>query len=222
MSTLGAEAARARRTVVKVCGLTNVEDAVIALAAGADWLGFIVHAGSPRGIEASRAADIVAALGRGVAVAVLSNTGPDEALELARRIGAARLQLHRADPAAWPADFPLPCAFASGVDATGALRDALPAEHHLVLLDTAHDTLAGGTGKTFPWAAARELAARRPVMLAGGLDDTNVGEAIAAARPFGVDAASRLERAPGLKDHDKVRRYVAAVRETDAAFARTA
>lgn len=222
MSIRSAEVARARRTIVKVCGLTNVEDAVIALSAGADWLGFVVRAESPRAIEPSRAADIVAALGRGVIVAVVSGAGPDEALALARRVGAARLQLHRADPAAWPADFPLPCAFASGVDATGALRDALPAEPHLVLLDTAHATLAGGTGRTFPWAAARELAARRPVMLAGGLDDSNVGEAIAAARPFGVDAASRLERAPGLKDHDKVRRYVAAVRESDAGFAGTA
>jgi phosphoribosylanthranilate isomerase len=216
------EGARARRTVIKVCGLTNVEDAVIALSAGADWLGFIVRAESPRAIEPSRAADIVAALGRGVVVAVVSGVGPDEALALARRVGAARLQLHRADPSVWPADFPLPCAFASGVDESGRLRDALPAEPHLVLLDTAHATLAGGTGRTFPWATARELAARRPVMLAGGLDETNVGEAIAAARPFGVDAASRLERAPGLKDHDKVRRYVAAVREMDAGLAGTA
>ena len=134
MSSLRPEVARARRTVVKVCGLTNVEDAVIALSAGADWLGFVVHAESPRAIEPSRAADIVAALGRGVVVAVVADAGPDEALAIARRVGAARLQLHRADPAAWPADFPLPCAFASGVDAAGALRDALPAEPHLVLL----------------------------------------------------------------------------------------
>lgn len=210
------DGAGARRTIVKVCGITNVEDAVIALSAGVDWLGFVVRAESPRAIDPGRAGDIVAALGRGVAVAVMAEVGPDEALALARRAGAARVQLHRVDPAAWPADFPLPCAFAAGIDAAGNRRDPLPAEPHLVLLDTAHATLAGGTGTPFPWPAARELAARRAVMLAGGLDGENVAGAIAAARPFGVDAASRLERAPGLKDHDKVRRFVAAVRECDA------
>ena len=142
--------------------------------------------------------------------------GPEEALALAHRSGAARLQLHRVDAAAWPADFPLPCAFATGVDAGGTRREPLPAEPHLVLLDTAHAMLAGGTGTPFPWHTARELAASRAVMLAGGLDGDNVGAAIAAARPFGVDAASRLERSPGRKDHDKVRRFVAAVRESDA------
>jgi len=208
-----------RRTIVKVCGFTNVEDAALALSAGVDWLGFIVRAESPRAIEAARAGDIVAALGRGVAVAVMAGVGPDEALALAGRAGAARVQLHRVDAAAWPSDFPLPCAFAVGVDGEGRRREPLPAEPHLVLLDTAHATLAGGTGAAFPWHAARDLAASRAVMLAGGLDGDNVGEAIAAARPFGVDAASRLERAPGLKDHDKVRRFVAAVRERDAGIA---
>lgn len=208
-----------RRTIVKVCGLTNVEDAALALAAGADWLGFVVRAESPRAIEPERAGDVVAALGRGTAVAVMVGVAPDEALAIARRAGAARVQLHRVDAAAWPADFPLPCAFAVGVDGDGRLREAPPAAPHLVLLDTAHERLAGGTGETFPWDAARDLAARRAVMLAGGLDADNVARAIAAARPFGVDAASRLERAPGFKDHDKVRRFVAAVRECDAAAA---
>lgn len=216
---MSAGAAAPRRTIVKVCGLTNVEDAVLALSAGVDWLGFVVRADSPRTIDAGRAGDIVAALGRGVAVAVMAGVGPDEALELATRAGAARVQLHRVDASAWPADFPLPCAFAIGVDADGRRREPLPAEPHLVLLDTAHATLAGGTGTPFPWGSARELAASRAVMLAGGLGGDNVGEAIAAARPYGVDAASRLERAPGLKDHDKVRHFVAAVRERDAAAA---
>jgi phosphoribosylanthranilate isomerase len=212
----------AHRTIVKVCGLTNFEDAGIALSAGADWLGFIVRADSPRLIDPSRAADIVAGLGRGVTVVVLVGVDPDEALAAATRARASRVQLHRVDPATWPTDFPLPCAFVASVDEHGALRGAIPPEPHLVLLDTAHATLEGGTGTPFPWAAARDLSAKRPVMLAGGLDGDNVGEAIAAARPFGVDASSRLERAPGLKDHDKVRHFIAAVRECDAGFAGTA
>jgi phosphoribosylanthranilate isomerase len=211
-----------RRTIVKVCGLTNLADARAALEAGADWLGFIVHATSPRLIEPAKAAEIAAALAGGVAVAVMSEVTPDVALHAARAAGAARVQLHRVDPATWPADFPLPCAFAAGVDGEGTLHGALPPEPHLVLLDTAHAVLAGGTGRTFPWAAARELAARRAVMLAGGLDGGNVAEAMKSVRPFGVDASSRLEREPGVKDHDKVRRFVAAVRECDAGFAGTA
>lgn len=208
----------ARRTIVKVCGLTNAWDARAALDAGADWLGFIVAAASPRALEPQVAAEIVATLGDVTAVAVMANVTPEQALAHARAAGASRVQLHRVDPAGWPADFPLPCAFAASVDAGGALHGALPAAPHLLLLDTAHPTLAGGTGETFPWAAARELAAARAVMLAGGLDGGNVADAIAAARPFGVDASSRLEKEPGLKDHDKVRRFVAAVRECDERF----
>lgn len=208
-----------RRTIVKVCGLTNLADAKAAVAAGADWLGFIVRASSPRLVDPSKAGEIVAALPGVVTVAVMTSVTPQQALDAARRAGAARVQLHRVDPEAWPADFPLPCAFASSVDGEGAINGTLPPEPHLVLLDTAHATLEGGTGRTFPWTAARALAAARAVMLAGGLDGGNVGEAIRAARPFGVDASSRLESEPGFKDHDQVRRFVAAVRECDAASA---
>ncbi|HEV2105041.1 MAG TPA: phosphoribosylanthranilate isomerase [Candidatus Eisenbacteria bacterium] len=203
------------RTRVKVCGLTRAEDAAWALACGADWLGFLVRGEGPRAIAPERAREIVAGLEGAVAVAVMVGVTPDEALALATRAGAARVQLHRVDPRGWPADFPLPCAFAVGVDGEGRLTDPEPAEPHLALLDRAHPTLAGGTGRAFPWAAARALAARRAVMLAGGLDGDNVAEAIRAARPFGVDASSRLESSPGVKDRERLRRFVAAAREAD-------
>jgi phosphoribosylanthranilate isomerase len=203
-------------TIVKICGLTQPEDAVAALAAGADWLGFVVAAGGPRQIGAERMAAIVDALPGVVGVAVVASVGPDEALALARRAHAARLQVHRADPAAWPADFPLPCSFVTGVDGEGGLHGPLAPPPHLVQLDTAHATLTGGTGRSFPWARARGIVDGRPFVLAGGLGGDNVAAAIAAAAPFGVDASSRLERAPGIKDHDQMRRFVAAVRECDA------
>jgi len=202
-------------TVVKICGLTRLEDARWALHCGADWLGFIVHGESPRAIDADRAGEIVAALPGATAVAVMVSPRPDQALALATRSGARRVQLHRTDPGAWPRDFPLPCAFVVGVGEDGAPVSALPEERHLLMLDAAHPTLAGGTGRSFPWGAARALAARRPVMLAGGLWGENVAAAIEAARPFAVDASSRLERLPGVKDPEQVRRFVAAVRECD-------
>ncbi len=203
------------RTIVKVCGLTRREDAARAQASGADWLGFIVKGESPRLILPEAAGSIVASLDAAVAVAVMVSPTPAEALAIASRMGAARIQLHRVDPRQWPTDFPLPCAFALGVDGAGAVHGATPPPPHLVLLDTAHGQLAGGTGQAFPWSAAIALAEQREVMLAGGLDADNVAAAIGLVRPFGVDASSRLESGPGVKDAELVRRYVAAVRECD-------
>jgi len=91
------------------------------------------------------------------------------------------------------------------------LGDEPPAPH-LVMLDTSIAGHEGGTGRTWPWAVARSMAARRDVLLAGGLHAENVAEAIQVLRPFGVDAASRLEARPGVKDPEKVRRYLEAVR----------
>jgi phosphoribosylanthranilate isomerase len=202
--------------VVKVCGLTRREDAAWALACGADWLGFIVNGDSPRRIEPERAAELIEAAGGGVPVAVMVGVTPVQALDLARRARAERVQLHRVPPATWPADFPLACTFAVGVTAEGRLVGDEPAPRHLLLLDTSHTDLAGGTGRVWPWASARALATRRDVMLAGGLSGENVADAIRALRPFGVDASSKLESSPGEKDPDRVRRYVEAARQCDA------
>jgi phosphoribosylanthranilate isomerase len=208
--------AHAGRTVVKVCGITRLEDARVALDAGADWLGFVLWEGSPRQVPSMTAADIVAALAGTTAVAVMVAPHPDEALAAARRIGAGRLQLHRVDPMTWPAHFPLPVTFAVQVAEDGGLTSELPSHDHLLMLDTADETRPGGTGRSFPWERAAALAARRPVMLAGGLGPDNVSAALARVQPYGVDAASRLETAPGIKDHDLVRRFVGAVRTHDA------
>ena len=202
------------RTLVKVCGLTRLEDARAALDAGADWLGFIVHGDSPRRITPERAAEIAAALPGATAVAVMVAVAPAEALDLARRAGARRVQIHRAPPG-WPVDFPLPAAIVVPVTRDGRLTSAAPDPRHLLMLDTANAGLAGGTGETFAWEGAVAVARERPVLLAGGLGPENVAAAIACLRPFGVDASSRLESAPGIKDHARLRSFIAAVRETD-------
>jgi len=204
------------RTLVKVCGITRVQDARAALEAGADWIGILLSGASPRVVDAARARTIASAVDGATVVAVMVAPTPDEALDLARRAGATRIQLHRVDAAAWPGDFPLPVAVSVPVAGDGSLTEVLPPPHQLVLLDTADRSVAGGTGRTFPWDAARVVAATRPVLLAGGLADDNVADAVRAVRPFGVDASSRLESAPGVKDSERVRRFVAAVRECDA------
>ena len=205
-----------QHTVVKVCGITRLADAQVAIEAGADWLGFVTWDGSPRQIEIEAAAEITAALPHAIGVLVMVAPRPDEALAAARRMGARRLQLHRADPATWPADFPLPLTFAVQVGEDERLVGAMPSPDHLLLLDTADASRPGGTGRTFPWPLAAALAAERAVMLAGGLGPDNVSAALARVHPYGVDAASRLESAPGVKDPDLVRRFVATVRAHDA------
>jgi len=205
----------ARRTVVKVCGLTRLADARAALDAGADWLGFVLWPRSPRAVDPDRAAAIVAALDRGVMVAVMVAPEPEQAAALATRIGATRVQLHRVDPLAWPSDFPFPVAFAVPVDDDGALTTALPPPGPLVMLDAADLERVGGTGRRISWDTARVVAATRDVLLAGGLDADSVGAALERVGPFGVDASSGLESSPGVKDPDKVRRFVAAVRAYD-------
>lgn len=204
------------RTVVKVCGITRLADARAALEAGADWLGFIVWEGSPRRVAVETAAGIIARMPDVPSVLVMVSPRPEEALDTARRIGARRLQLHRVEPGTWPADFPLPVGYAVQVGPDGVPAGELPAREHLLLLDTADDLRPGGTGRTFPWDHAAALAARRTVMLAGGLGADNVADALERVRPFGVDAASRLESAPGIKDRDLIRRFVSAVRAHDA------
>jgi phosphoribosylanthranilate isomerase len=203
------------RTLVKVCGITRLEDARVAVEAGADWLGCIVEGESSRRIEPERAAEIAAAFPGTPLVAVMVSPSPARALELARRARAQRVQLHRVAAASWPDDFALPVTFAMPVPAGGVAGGALPDPRHLLLLDSDDAIRAGGTGRAFEWAHAVAIARTRAVLVAGGLDDANVVVAIETIRPFGVDASSRLEREPGRKDPDKVRRFVAAVRACD-------
>jgi phosphoribosylanthranilate isomerase len=214
---------RPERTLVKICGITRMEDAELALEAGADWLGFVLYTLSPRAIRPEDAARIVKAIPSMTAVAVTATPNDIEAaLDTAVAIGAQRLQIHAPGAHGWAETFPerLPLTLSIGVTADGRLESEPPDERHLLLLDTADDVLPGGTGRTFPWEAAVSLAARRRVMLAGGLDAANVGEAIRKVRPFGVDASSRLESSPGKKDPAKVRAFIEAVRRTDRELAR--
>lgn len=198
--------------IVKICGITRIEDARAAHAAGADWIGFVLKDDGPRRVDADAAGVIARAVPDLTAVAVMVAPDPDEALDLATRAGADRVQLHRVDAARWPADFPMPAAFSVPVASDGSITAPLPDPRHLVLLDTADASRAGGTGVPFPWETARVVAASRAVLLAGGLEPGNVARAIREVRPYGVDASSRLESAPGIKDHDRVRAFVAAVR----------
>lgn len=189
--------------MVKICGITNREDALAAVEAGAGALGFNFWPRSPRCITSEQAARLLDGLPAGVLkVGVFVNQ--PEAGEIARRLGLDVAQLCGEER---PADYPAGVRVwkAVRVDGNFTLPD-VPAE--ALLLDGPAGALYGGGGKTFDWRIAAGGARR--IILAGGLDASNVREAIAAARPWGVDACSRLESSPGKKDHVKMAAFVKA------------
>lgn len=195
---------------VKVCGLTSAEDVELALAAGADALGFVHFAPSPRSLAAEDAARLVALVPPGVlAVGVLVSAHPLDALAFAETSGVRALQLcGRERPADWQA-FPLPLLRRVAVEERAEEHvEAWREVARVFVLD--HPAAPGGSGLAVMRHVAATLAERAPCLLAGGLDAHNVAAAVRAVRPAGVDASSRLECAPGRKDPDRVRAFVRA------------
>jgi len=186
---------------VKICGITRLEDAEAAVGAGASALGFVFWPGSPRFVDPYRARAIVQALPPFVTPVGLFVSQPREyvgAVASLVRLGA--VQLHGDESVEFAASLAWPVIKALSVDRASAWPLATT-----LLLD-AHDPVKrGGTGQTIDWAAAAHIAARRKVLLAGGLTPDNVAEAVASVRPFGIDVSSGVERSPGIKDHGKLR-----------------
>lgn len=202
---------------VKVCGITNLEDARAALAAGADALGFNFYRRSPRYIAPEDARRIISELPPGAALCVGVFVNEDSAATVARMAaesGVGAVQLHGDET-------PEYCAALGGHRVIKALRvgkDFAPEQAtgycaESILLDAFSASARGGTGETFDWELARrtrELVGQ--LYLAGGLTVENVAEAIAAVRPYAVDVCSGVELAPGRKDAARLRDFVGAVR----------
>ncbi|HEU0121152.1 MAG TPA: phosphoribosylanthranilate isomerase [Bryobacteraceae bacterium] len=194
-------------TVVKVCGITSVEDARAAVAAGAGALGFNFYPKSPRYVSPAEAALIAATVPAGILkVGVFVNETAARVAGIVQEAGLDVAQLHGDErPEDVPAGIPVWKAFR--VTDSFRLEQLAEFSAEAFLLDTPTE-LYGGSGHTFDWTRARGAAGR--ILLAGGLDESNVREAIAAAQPWGVDACSRLESAPGKKDHGRMERFIAA------------
>ena len=194
--------------MVKICGITNRGDALAAVDGGASALGDNFYPASPRYIAPEPAQAILAALPAGVVkVGVFVNEPAATVASLAGQLGLDVVQLH-GDSAEVPAGLRVwrAVAVAPGFDV--ASLDPLPAE--AFLLDAPSGSVYGGTGRSFDWSLAR--GARRQVIIAGGLDETNVRRAIEEARPWGVDACSRLESSPGRKHHRRMAQFLKAAR----------
>ena len=198
--------------LVKICGITRLEDAEAAVAAGAGAIGFVFWSNSPRFIDPHRARKIAAMLPPFVtAVGVFVNQPLDYVNGVASLVRLGAVQLHGDETPAFATAVLSPVIKAvsvGGVD-TRAWRAST-----MLLLDV-HDPVArGGTGRTIDWTAAANVAARRRILLAGGLTPDNVADAVARVRPFGIDVSSGVERAPGIKDHPRLRALFEAVHDT--------
>ncbi len=206
-----------RMTKIKFCGITELDDAERAVAAGAWAVGVIFWPRSPRRCAPDVAAEIAAAVKRRAEVAgVFVNATLDHVAEIADGVGLTMVQLHGDEGPAYCAEV----ARRTGCKVIKAVRVRSRADVQAVssfhtdyhLLDSYIAGVPGGTGETFAWDIARAHRSTVPVILSGGLTPKNVGKAIAAVRPFAVDVASGIERAPGLKDPDKLDAFADAVR----------
>lgn len=192
---------------VKICGITSEEDALLAVAMGADAVGFNFVPSSPRFLAVPRAADIVKRLPPEVlTVGIFRDEAPARVVELVHQAGVRAAQLHGHESAAdsrWVRErIPLLIKAFPGGDPELARAAGYGAD--VVLLDSE----SPGSGRVFDWSLAEGAPSGLRLLLAGGLTPENVAEAIDCVRPWGVDAASGVESQPGVKDPRKVRRFI--------------
>lgn len=204
-------------TRVKICGITNLADALAAVEAGADALGFNFHEKSPRHVSLEAAADISRQLPPFVMrVGVFVNPSEELVSSALASAGLTLLQFHGDETPEFCARFGLMSMKAFRIRDAGSLK---PIQHYptdAYLLDACSPGARGGTGETFNWDLAVEAQKLgKPIFLAGGLTPENVAAAVRKVRPFGVDVASGVESAPGKKDPPKVRAFIQAVRQCE-------
>src|SRR5713226_348075 len=204
---------------VKICGITNAADALAAIDAGANLLGFNFYAKSPRHITEAEAAKIRPELPKKVkAVGIFVNASPAEVAALHKSLKLDAAQLHGDESPETAAEIarsiPVIRAFRVEPDFPLATLDAYP-DAFAFLFDAAHTGQYGGTGRTTDWALARRAALTSRIILAGGLKVENVAAAIRLVRPFAVDVASGVESKPGKKDHGKLRDFIQEVRRAE-------
>jgi phosphoribosylanthranilate isomerase len=194
--------------MVKICGITRPEDAAAAVRSGAAAIGFVFWPASPRYIDPERARQIASALPPGVAIiGVFVNQDADEVNRIAATARLEAVQLHGDETPEYADAIRFPVLKSCSVDDD---VKGWPARVRL-LIDVADPVRRGGTGQTVDWTRAAALAARREVLLAGGLTPENVAHAVTRVRPFGIDVSSGVERAPGIKDAAKIDALFAAL-----------
>ncbi len=205
------------RTKVKVCGITNLEDARLAVSLGIDALGFI-FAKSPRRVEPAKAEEIIRALPPMVSiVGVFVDEKEEIVREIASHCRLTMLQFHGSESPEYCKLFPQRVIKAFRMKDAGSLKGISRYDGYIgaFLLDTYKEGVMGGTGETFDWELALKAKAIGPIILSGGLTPDTVKDAILKVRPYGVDVGSGVESYPGKKDPGLLRDFVTQVREAD-------
>ncbi len=201
-------------TKIKICGITNIEDAFFAVEAGADALGFVFYEKSPRYASPETVKQIISVLPPFVTTVGLFVNATIETIEQTMQMtGINIIQLH-GDETPEECDFAShPVIKAVRVKDAGSLAGIERYSVSALLLDAWSDQQYGGTGESFDWQLARNLTGQLPLILAGGLNPDNVVEAIRVVKPYAVDVSSGVEKSPGKKDHDKIRKFIQQVRQ---------
>jgi phosphoribosylanthranilate isomerase len=222
-------------TWIKICGITNLEDALMAVDAGADALGFVFYEKSPRYVEPRVAREIVARLpARIEKVGVFFKASAEDSRAITMSTGASAIQFNvdvmangggsghfsQFDLASGKPGIKLiPALSMHGNRVAESAIIWAPQTVHAFLLDSGFVGEPGGSGRTFDWAASeaatKAIKKLGRIIVAGGLTASNVGEAMGILKPWGVDVSSGVEAGPGKKDPDKVRAFIAAVRKAD-------
>jgi phosphoribosylanthranilate isomerase len=205
------------RTRIKICGITNAEDAAAAVEAGADALG-VIFAPSPRQVTVAQAAKALATVPPPVArVGVFVDASADEVAAAVSACGLTAVQFSGAESPEDCDAAPVPVIKTVPIGMDFGLWSAEPFRDHAaaLLLDTYAADKAGGTSQAFDWRSLGQVPGWAPFFVAGGLTPDNVGTCIAVLRPYAVDVSSGVERCPGLKDHLKLSALCAAVRAAD-------
>lgn len=214
-------------TKIKICGITNLTDAQVAVESGADYLGFILHPKSPRYVAAPIIREILTALeeaGYDVpGVGVVVNRSLDEITQFMDETGVRYAQLHGDEPLQLVAALEgrgfkaLRPATPDDLAQAGAFAQLAGTDGPQLMVDAYSPAAYGGTGHRADWSLARQAAVHTPrLLLAGGLTPDNVIDSMHSVQPWGVDVSSGVEAEPGRKDHAKVRAFIAAVRAADA------
>jgi len=190
--------------LIKICGITRVEDAQCAVGCGADALGFIFWPKSPRFVDPFRARAIVASLPPFVTTVGVFVDQPAEYVNgVASLAGLGAVQLHGDEDAAFAASIRRPVIKALAVGKVDADHTAWPSRYTL-LLDAHDPEQRGGTGRTIDWSRAAPIATARRTILSGGLRPENVAAAVSVVKPFGIDVSSGVEDAPGIKNRERL------------------
>lgn len=198
---------------VKVCGMTQWEDAKYAVEQGADAVGFIFYKKSPRSVTMKEAREIILKLPPFVdTVGVFVNESPDRVNKIADYCGLDLVQLHGEESPAFCRKIHRRVIKAFRVADLQSIKQMEKYSVSGFLLDTFCDDLHGGTGRTFDWNLALPAKKMGPVILAGGLTPRNVAQAVRQVRPYGVDVCSGVEKTPGIKDPEKVRAFLKNIR----------